>query len=67
MVDDRQQWNLLKRQFDELVRDETASYNSIDDMLDESIRRRFAETITAKPTHDSVWNLLNQTGPNVFT
>jgi hypothetical protein len=56
----------------EQLRLETASYNSIDDMLDEAIRRRFAETIsaliTAKPTtYDPVWNLLNQTGPNVFT
>jgi hypothetical protein len=57
----------------EQLRNETASYNSIDDMLDEAIRRRFAETIsaliTAKPTYDPdpVWNLLNRTGPNVFT
>ena len=41
MVDDREQWNLLKRQFDELVRNEPAS--SIDDMLDDAIRRRFGE------------------------
>ena len=47
MVDDRQQLNLLKRQFDELVRNQAASYNSIDDMLDDAIRRRFAETISA--------------------
>ena len=54
----------------EQLRNETASYDSIDDMLDEAIRRRFAETIsaliTARP-YDPVWNLLNQTGPNVFT
>jgi hypothetical protein len=50
MVDDRQQLKLLKRQFDELVRNEAASYNSIDETLDD---RRFAETlselITANP------------------
>jgi hypothetical protein len=47
MVDDRQQLNLLKRQFDQLVRNEATSYNSIDDMIDDAIRRRFAETISA--------------------
>ena len=53
MVDDRQQLNLLKRQFDELVRNGAASYNSIDDMLDDAIRRRFAETISALITANS--------------
>jgi len=53
MVDDRQQLKLLKRQFDELVRNEAASYNSIDDMLDDAIRRRFAETISALITANS--------------
>ena len=43
MVDNRQQLNLLKRQFDELVRNEPAS--SIDEMLDDAIRRRFTETL----------------------
>ena len=46
MVDDRQQLNLLKRQFDELLRDEALSYNSIDDMLDDEISRRFAKTLS---------------------
>ena len=51
MVDDRQQLNLLKRQFDELVRNEPAS--SIDDMLDDAIRRRFAETLSELITANS--------------
>ena len=51
MVDDREQWNLLKRQFDELVRNEPAS--SIDDMPDEAIRRRFAETLSELITANS--------------
>ena len=51
MVDDREQWNLLKRQFDELVRNEPAS--SIDDMLDDAIRRRFAETLSELITANS--------------
>ena len=51
MVDDRQQLNLLKRQFDELVRNEPAS--SIDDMLDDAIRRRFAETLSELITASS--------------
>jgi hypothetical protein len=53
MVDDRQQLNLLKRQFDELVRNEAASYNSIDGMLDDAIRRRFAETLSELITANS--------------
>jgi hypothetical protein len=53
MADDRQQWNLLKRQFDKLVRDEAASYNSIDDMLDDAIRRRFAKTLSELITTNS--------------
>jgi hypothetical protein len=55
MIDDRQQLNLLKRQFDELVRNEPAS--SIDDMLDDpAIRRRFRETLSELIT-------ANSTGP----
>jgi hypothetical protein len=26
-----------------------------------------SENETTRPTYDPVWNLLNQTGPNVFT
>ena len=51
MVDDREQLNLLKWQFDELVRKEPAS--SIDDMLDDAIRRRFAETLSELITANS--------------
>ena len=51
MVDDREQLNLLKRHFDELVRNEPAS--SIDDMLDDAIRRRFAETLSELITASS--------------
>ena len=51
MVDDREQLNLLKRQFDELVRNEPAS--SIDDMLDDVIRRGFAETLSELITASS--------------
>ena len=51
MVDDREQLNLLKRQFDELVRNEPAS--SIDDMLDDAIRRRFGETLSELITANS--------------
>ena len=51
MVDDREQLKLLKRQFDELVRKEPAS--SIDDMLDDAMRRRFAETLSELITASS--------------
>ena len=62
MIDDRQQLNLLKRQFDELVRNEAASYNSIDDMLDDAIRRRFAETLSALITANSRAQPRSKTG-----
>jgi hypothetical protein len=51
MVDDRRQLNLLKRQFDELVREEPAS--SIDDKLDDAIRLRFAKTLCELITANS--------------
>ena len=62
MVDDRQQLNLLKRQFDELVRNEPVSCNSIDDMLDDAIRRRFAETLSALITANSRAQHRSKTG-----
>jgi len=62
MVDDRQQLNLLKRQFDEPVRNEAASYNSIDDMLDDASRRRFAETLSELITANSRAQYRSKTG-----
>ena len=62
MVDDRQQLNLLKRQFDELVRNEAASYNSIDDVLDDVSRRRFAETLSELITANSRAQYRSKTG-----
>ena len=39
------EWDLLKRQFDALVRDESADADSIEKVLDDQVRRRFAEVI----------------------
>ncbi len=39
------EWNLLKRQFDALVHDETVLADGIEKTLDEQVRRRFAEII----------------------
>ncbi|MGA7100773.1 MAG: hypothetical protein WB019_10940 [Pseudolabrys sp.] len=39
------EWDLLKRQFDALVHDETAA-ESIEEIFDVEFRRRFAELIT---------------------
>ena len=39
------EWNLLKDQFDALVHDETVHEDSIENFLDEQIRRRFGEFI----------------------
>ena len=40
------EWNLIKRQFDELVRDESGPADSIEEIFDSQFRRRFAELIT---------------------
>jgi hypothetical protein len=37
--------NLLKRQFDALVHDESVDADSIEKIFDEQVRRRFAEMI----------------------
>ena len=39
------EWNLLKDQFDALARDESLRDGSIDEFLDDQIRRRFANLI----------------------
>jgi hypothetical protein len=39
------EWNLLKRQFDALVHDESVNADSIEKTLDDQVRRRFAEMI----------------------
>jgi hypothetical protein len=39
------EWNLLKRQFDALVHDESVDADSIEKTLDDQVRRRFAEMI----------------------
>ena len=39
------EWNLVKRQFDALVHDDSVETDSIEKTLDEQVRRRFAEMI----------------------
>ncbi|MGB8748289.1 MAG: hypothetical protein WCD54_20310 [Pseudolabrys sp.] len=39
------EWDLLKRQFDALVHDESVGAESIDEIFDVQFRRRFAELI----------------------
>ena len=41
----RNEWSLLKDQFDALVDDEGVRENSIETILDEQIRRRFGDWI----------------------
>ena len=41
------EWKLLKQQFDALVRDESVDAVSIEKVLDDQIRRRFAELVNA--------------------
>jgi hypothetical protein len=39
------EWDVLKHQFDALVRDESSGAECIDEILDAQFRRRFAELI----------------------
>ena len=39
------EWNLLKQQFDELVRDDSVAANSLETIFDAAFHRRFAELI----------------------
>jgi hypothetical protein len=41
---DRSEWNLLKEQFD-LVRDESARQDDLEQLFDHQIRRRFGQAI----------------------
>ena len=45
------EWDLLKHQFEALVQDESVDPDSIEKVLDDQVRRRFAELInrTAAP------------------
>jgi hypothetical protein len=49
------EWNLLKHQFDALVRDEIVDADSIEKIFDEQVRRRFAETINRACRRPDVW------------
>jgi len=40
---DRSEWNLLKEQFDALVRDESARQDDLEKFFDHQIRRRFGQ------------------------
>ena len=44
------EWDLLKHQFEALVRDESVGPDSIEKVLDDQIRRRFAELISRRAT-----------------
>jgi hypothetical protein len=39
------EWDLLKHQFEALVQDESVDADSLEKVLDEQVRRRFAELI----------------------
>jgi len=49
------EWNLLKRQFDALVHDESVGTDSIENTLDDQVRRRFAEIINRAVEDRTVW------------
>jgi hypothetical protein len=49
------EWNLVKRQFDALVHDDSVETDSIEKTLDEQVRRRFAEMINRAVEDRTVW------------
>jgi len=46
-MSDRSEWNLLKKQFDALMRDETARQDDLEKLFDHQIRRRFGQAIAS--------------------
>ena len=48
----KNEWDLLKLQFDALVRDQDVDPESIDEILDFEFRRRFAELLTETARHN---------------
>jgi len=47
------EWDLLRRQFDALMHDESADAESIDEILDIQFRRRFTELINQTAQRNS--------------
>jgi hypothetical protein len=50
-MQDRSEWNLLKEQFDALVRDESARQDDLEQFFDHQIRRRFGQAIAKAMGH----------------
>ena len=52
------EWDLVKRQFDALMHDESVGAESIDEIFDVQFRRRFTELInqTAQRNSTNVYN-----------
>jgi len=50
------EWDLLKRQFDALMHDESVSPDCIEEILDVQFRRRFTELITETARRNSTNN-----------
>ena len=46
-------WNLLKEQFDAMVRNDGARQDNLEDVLDHQIRRRFGLLIATASGHES--------------
>ena len=46
-MSDRSEWNLLKKQFNALMREETARLDDLEQLFDHQIRRRFGEAIAS--------------------
>src|SRR5215467_3731763 len=47
------EWNLLKEQFDAMVRNDCARQDNLEDVLDHQVRRRFGILIARATGHES--------------
>jgi len=47
------EWNLLKGQFDAMVRNDCARQDDLEDVLDHEVRRRFGILIASASGHES--------------
>jgi hypothetical protein len=52
------EWNVLKDQFDALVRDQTADAETIEELFDIQFRRRFSDLIIQTALRSSQQNVL---------
>ena len=59
----RTEWNLLKKEFDVLTRNESARPDDLEELFDHQIRRRFGELISEAMGQQSNFGIRSQSKP----